>query len=635
MNKHIESLLFSVKIRRYLFFLLSDSLAIIFSLYFSFLLRFDFRITSEWKLLPLALPLFVMLKIASFIVFRLYRFNWSYVGLHEMLNAGYAVIVAEATLMAIILIPMPAFMQLHHLDYPLKGFPRSVFLIDGVITLMLISGLRVSKRVFLELFQSKQSAKGNNSTLIIGAGNTGSLLIRHMEEQGFAEYCPVGFLDDEPSKFNTYIQGVKVLGGIDELQSCVQQYHIKAVIIAIPTLNFKVLTKIYDLAKKSGVKTVKIIPKMYSTAKPDVNLKKFDDIQIEDLIGRQQIEIEHAEIERMLEGNVILVTGAGGSIGAELAIQICSFNPGKVILFDNDETWLHNMQLKLKDHCPHLQSIYYVTGDVRDEKRINEVFEAFYPEIIFHSAAYKHVPMMEHNPAEAIKVNIFGTYLMAKAAVDYGSFKFVMISTDKAVRPTSVMGATKRMAEYICTAFSSEGVTDFISVRFGNVLGSRGSVLHLFLDQLKRGGPITVTHKDMERYFMTIPEAVSLVLQASVIGKGGEVLVLDMGSPVRVVEIAEELIRIHGLEPYKDIDIVFTGMREGEKLFEEILSAEEGTTSTRHDKVFIANNPGKYNRDELELILAEFRSAIEHSTFYDTSLVKKLLKKHIRYYQGA
>ncbi len=292
------------------------------------------------------------------------------------------------------------------------------------------------------------------------------------------------------------------------------------------------------------------------------------------------------------------------------------------------------MHLKLMRVFPQLkEKLFFVTGDIRDEQRIDEVFSAFHPLIVFHAAAYKHVPMMECNPKEAVKVNMFGTYLLARASVKYGVKKFIMISTDKAVMPTSVMGATKRMAEYICKAFNgSSGNTEFISVRFGNVLGSRGSVFPLFLDQLKYGGPLTVTHRDMRRYFMTVPEAVSLVLQASVIGKAGDVLVLDMGEPVKIVELAEELIRIHGMEPYKDVDIEFIGLRPGEKLFEEMLTAEEGTVASKHERIFIAKNSEKYSMEAIENILKEFDAAIKESPVVDSRRVRDLLKEYVRHF---
>jgi FlaA1/EpsC-like NDP-sugar epimerase len=466
-----------------------------------------------------------------------------------------------------------------------------------------------------------------------------------------------------------------VLDTIDRLKDIIPINSAGAIIIAIPSLNHKILKDVYDSAKKLNIDTIKIVPRIYNFDKPDINLKGLEDISIEDLVGRQSIFVDYKEIGNFLHEKSVLITGAGGSIGSEIVNQVYAFRPSNVVLFDIDETELHNLGLKLNRLFPHLSGqIRYITGDVRDKMRLKEVFEAFKPQIVFHAAAYKHVPMMEYNPKEAVKVNIFGTYNLAKTAVEHGVEKFIMISTDKAVRPTSIMGATKRMAEYVCKAMNGRketvtglthgneigdskfeielkqnqktvfsdaqspnlpisSSTKFISVRFGNVLGSRGSVLPLFLDQLKHGGPLTVTHKDMKRYFMTIPEAVSLVLQASTMGEGGEVFVLDMGEPVKITDIAEELIRIHGMEPYKDIDIEYTGLRPGEKLFEEILTAEEGTLSSKHEKVFIAKNSEKYSLEDIEEILKEFRHLIAEPSIGNDGKVRELLKKYVKHYE--
>ena len=599
----------------------------------------------------MGLPFFIIVKLAFLGLFRVYRITWRHVGINDMWNIVSALIVAQLVLIVLVLVPSPLnlFALIGRFFGPISiGFPRSIFLVDLGICILLFSGLRISKRLYLELVRNKRNLKQGLSTIIIGAGNTGEMVLRDIAKQENPLFCPVGLLDDDGRKLGTYIHGVKVLAKTDKLKAVVRKYITEALIIAIPSLNHKDLRRMYDEARECGIKTIKIVPRIYDFQNSDINLKSLEEIKIEDLIGRQTVKVDYGEIEKFLKGRVILVTGAGGSIGSEIIMQVCGFYPERVILYDIDETELHNIALKLKQSFPYLyEKISFVVGDIRDTERVNEVIKTFKPQIVFHAAAYKHVPMMEHNPDEAVKVNIFGTYNMAKTAAEHAVEKFIMISTDKAVMPTSVMGATKRLAEYICKAFNKNrsqesgvrsqnkkdnGKTEFISVRFGNVLGSRGSVLPLFLNQLKYGGPLTVTHKDMRRYFMTIPEAVSLVLQASVIGKGGDVMVLDMGEPVKIVELAEELIRIHGMEPYKDVDIEFIGLRPGEKLFEEILTAEEGAVASKHERIFIARNSEKYSMEEIENILKEFNAAIKESSAVDGRRARDLLKKYVRHF---
>ena len=606
----------------------------------------------------------------------------------DLMNIVLAVVAAQ---MALLILSLPnAFFQL-----PITGLPKRIFLVDGFFTLAFISGLRISKKLYLEVIREKGTVRKGKRTLIIGAGNTGEMLLRDMARNGFADFYPIGFLDDDRAKAGMHMHGVKVLGKLGKLGDVIAREQVEVVVIAIPSLTHKTLRELYDSARKFKVGAVKVVPRIYDFDKPDINLKGLEDISIEDLIGRQIISVDFRGIRNFLEGKSVLITGAGGSIGMEIVTQVCTFGPRRLVLFDIDETELHNLGLRLTRLFPNLsEKIEYVTGDVRDVLRVREVFAKYRPEIIFHAAAYKHVPMMEYNPREAAKVNIFGTYNVARAAVESGTETFVMISTDKAVRPTSVMGATKRMAEFICRTFNeinsaqlgtepllisspltsdtsplelnrdraqlsvtpaeaelisvcpqlsgnaklqdlTPGPTRFMSVRFGNVLGSRGSVLPLFLEQLKHGGPLTVTDPEMKRYFMTIPEAVSLVLQASTLGQGGEVFVLDMGEPVMIVHIAEELIRLHGLEPNRDIDIRFTGPRAGEKLFEEILTAEEGTDASCHEKIFVARNSQKYTMTELSGILAEFSEAIRDPSADSDEKMKQLLKKYVKHYTQA
>jgi FlaA1/EpsC-like NDP-sugar epimerase len=561
--------------------------------------------------------------------FRVYKITWRYVGLYDMIHIVTAMFVAGCVLIILSLpnLPIPAL--------EITNFPKRVIFADSVISLFLISGLRIAKRLYMEVFREKGMSRKGKRTLIIGAGNAGEMILRDMARQGYDLYRPVAILDDDPMKVGTYLRNLKVLGKTALLSDVLVEERIEAIIIAIPSLDHKALRILYEASRKSQVLDIKVIPRIYNFNKPELNVKGLEDISIEDLIGRQSVVVDSSALESFIAGKAVLITGAGGSIGAEIVIQVCAFQPDRLIVFDSDETELHNLGLRLQRRFPHLADrVIYANGDIRDRGRVEEIFRELAPQIVFHAAALKHVPLMEFNPKEAVKVNVFGTYELAKAAVLNGIDKFVMISTDKAVRPTSVMGATKRVAEYVCQAMNGAGgQTQFVSVRFGNVLGSRGSVLPTFLDQLRHGEALTVTHPDMKRYFMTIPEAVTLVLQAAVIGRGGEVMVLDMGEPVKITDFAEELIRIHGLEPYKDVDINFMGLRPGEKLFEEILTAEEGTDATCHEKIFTARNASGCNRAEIEAILAEFQDVLQEPSLQNDSKIRDLLNKYVKHYK--
>ncbi len=627
------------RFKRSAFFLLSDFVAITISLYFALLFRFDFNLPVEYRGVILSLiPFFVVIKLMSFVSLNIYKTPWRYFGLTDLLHIVSGLAISEFILFLLFL-----WLQSRYTVSlgPFNGrFPSSVFILDFTNSVVLISGLRISKRVLLEVVKKRHPQRDSVKTIIIGAGQTGEMILRDMGKNSYAEFYPVGFLDDDEKKHGSYIHGIPVIGTTERLRQAASKYRAQAVIIAIPSLPFTKLRKIYELGKESGMQTIKVIPRIYDFQKPQVNLKNLEDISIEDLIGRQIVNVDTTEIAKLLQGKSILITGAGGSIGSEITVQVCGFGPRDVILFDIDETSLHNMQLRLERGFPDLKNkVHLIVGNILDARRLESVFQNLVPSVVFHAAAYKHVPMMEYNPTEAVRTNIFGTYNVASMAVKYKTQKFVMISTDKVVRPTSVMGATKRIAEEICISLNkSNGIddskTEFVAVRFGNVLGSRGSVLPLFMEQLKRGGPLTVTHKDMRRYFMTIPEAVSLVLQASVIGRGGEVLVLDMGEPMRIVDLAEELIRINGMQPYKDIGIEFVGLRPGEKLFEEILTAEEGTTTTKHQKIYVAKNSGLIHSSEIGTLLKDFESVSEDQFKESSPSIKMLLRKYVKHFEG-
>jgi FlaA1/EpsC-like NDP-sugar epimerase len=636
----------STLVKRFFFFFTADIFLIFFSLYLSFLSSFEFNFhIACLYLISKTLLYFIAFKIAALAAFRIYKITWKYVGLSDLVNIFWAILIPGLVLT---LLSLPN----RFLPYiALTGLSKRIFFVDGILSFGFIGALRISRRFYLEIIRKQGPTRKRRNTLIIGAGDTGEMILRDIIRNNFKDFYPIGLLDDNQAKTGSYVHGVRVLGKTCDLGDAVTLHQVEAVIIAIPTLNHKALRKIYDTATRANIETIKIVPGIYDFGRPDVGIKTLESISIEDLIGRQAICVDYQGIRDFIRGKSILVTGAGGSIGSEIVAQICTFAPKRIILFDVDETELHNVGLKLRRMFPHMiEQVTYATGDVRDEVRVREIFDSWHPQIVFHAAAYKHVPMMEYNPKEAVKVNIFGTFNVVGAAKDHNVEKFILISTDKAVRPTSVMGATKRMAEYICSAFNKERnggqaslpsekkkkpATQFISVRFGNVLGSRGSVLPLFLEQLQHGGPLTVTGKEMKRYFMTIPEAVSLVLQASILGNGGEVFVLDMGDPVKIIDIAEELIRIHGMEPYRDIDIQFTEPRPGEKLFEEILTAEEGTDASRHEKIFIARNGSKYSLEQLTAILKEFSSVISHPLPESDKHMKRILGKYIRYYNAS
>jgi FlaA1/EpsC-like NDP-sugar epimerase len=495
------------------------------------------------------------------------------------------------------------------------------------VSFFFASLIRVSKRIYLEMFRGKKDSK---RAVIIGAGNTGERIVRELKRDG--KFNPVFFVDDDSNKIGTYIHNVPVLGKIKDLPALLKENKIEVAIIAIPSLSHKKVKEIFHLLVDTGVKDIKIVPSISKLPSQIVSVRDIRDISVEDLLYRNLVEVDYGNLERFLQGKKVLVTGAGGSIGSEIVRQLLKFSPASIVALEIDETELHNLSLEVAEEVNREGIIFKpIIVDVKDEEKIKKIFIEKKPEIVFHAAAYKHVPLMEYFPKEAVKTNILGTYNVATAALESGVEKFVNISTDKAVNPTSIMGATKRLAEIICKALNELKRTRYISVRFGNVLGSRGSVIPIFLKQIKKGGPITVTHPEMKRYFMTIPEAVLLVFQAAAMGKGGEVFVLDMGEPVKIVKLAEELIKLQGLEPYEDIDIVFTGLRPGEKLFEELLTAEEGTDQTYHERIYVAKVKSSISKKQIEEIIVEFRKASEE---LDRIQIKQILQKYVPFYKG-
>ena len=465
--------------------------------------------------------------------------------------------------------------------------------------------------------------------MIVGGGDAGTTIIREMNTSNKIAYIPLCIIDDDPQKLNTRICNVPVVGNRKYIEEAVARYGVEQIFIAIPSAQRQAIGEICEICARTKCR-VRILPGMHEMIEGTAMTHLMRDVSIDDLLGREPIQINTREVFGYIEGKDILVTGGGGSIGSELCRQIAAHNPASLTIFDIYENNAYDIEMELRRNFPYL-NLRVLIGSVREIRRVSDVFEMVHPHIVFHAAAHKHVPLMETSPAEAVKNNVFGTYNVAKAANDFGAERFVMISTDKAVNPTNVMGATKRICEMIVQNFAQHSEkTDYVAVRFGNVLGSNGSVIPLFKRQIAQGGPVTVTHKDIIRYFMTIPEAVSLVLQAGAYATGGEIFVLDMGKPVRIVSLVENLIRLSGYTPYEDIQIVFTGLRQGEKLFEELLLNEEGMRKTPNKKIYIGN-PIHMDSALLERTLDQMKEA---AAINDNATLLTLIKDLVPTYRA-
>ncbi|MBZ0199091.1 MAG: polysaccharide biosynthesis protein, partial [Ignavibacteriaceae bacterium] len=497
------------------------------------------------------------------------------------------------------------------------GFPRSVILIDLVLSFLLSAGFKISKRFYLEIMRQSIGRSDLKKTLIIGAGSSGEQVLRDINRSETRKFLPVGFIDDDPLKLNLYMQGIKVIGTTEELAEIIKQYKVESIIISVLTADRLFHRKILNLARVAGITDIKVI-KTINDISNNVKVKVDDirDIEVSDLIGRQAVSINTIIIGGYIRNKRILVTGAAGSIGSEISRQVLNYKPEEIAIIDINESDLADLELELGNHFDKKKIKMYLC-DVSDTQKVNKVFSDFKPDVVFHAAAYKHVPIMEKFPEEAVRVNIIGTHNLAIAAIKYKVSNFVLISTDKAVNPSSVMGVTKRIAEHVVTGEGIESDSNFVAVRFGNVIGSRGSALPIFLNQLKNGGPITITHPDMKRYFMTIPEAVALVLQAAATGNNGDIFVLDMGEPVKIIDLVRDLILLHHLIPDKDIKIEYTGIREGEKLYEEVLTAEEGVLSTSHDKIFKAKMFCTFNQSSIAEMINTFKNLNGHTSKED------------------
>jgi FlaA1/EpsC-like NDP-sugar epimerase len=606
--------------RRVLFLILADAVACVTALVASLLIRFEGVIEERYReALPAVLGPLVLVRILLLFVFGLYHVQWRYAGIRDLVR-----LAAASGASSLLLTALTVFLQIGGF---VQVLPRSVIVVDFLLFSALAGLIRMTPRILSHL--PAQTA-GRTPALVYGAGAAGEQIVRDMHRHPEYPYYPAGLLDDDPLKWNTTIHGVRVLGDSRAIPHALDRTGAQAVIVAIPSARASQVRPIVEAARAAGVQDIRILPGLDQILTGEVTVSQVRQVELVDLLGREQVRLDTSAIEEFLRGKRILVTGATGSIGSELARQILRFSPSRLAVLDHDETELH-YALERFGREPGIQ-VEGLMGDVRDAGRIGAVFESFRPQVVFHAAAYKHVPLLEEHPAEGVKTNILGTRIMAIAAARSACEKFVLISTDKAVNPTSVMGATKRVAEMVIREAGHGSRCLFEAVRFGNVLGSRGSVVLTFQDQIARGGPVTVTHADMKRYFMTIPEACLLVLQAASLGRGGEVFVLDMGEPVRILDLARDMIRFSGFEPGTEIAIEFTGIRPGEKLFEEYLTAEEGVDSTLHEKIFVARITHDLSGDLLAARLLELEQACNSQ---DSDRIRSLLCDMIPTYRPS
>ncbi len=515
-----------------------------------------------------------VVKLGTFIAFKLYNSLWKYAGVYELSRIILASLVSNSFMLGYVFLTR-------------TPIPRSIFIITFFIDCFFISAIRFGYRLFRRYFRGDiLLVKSTKRVMLIGAGDAGAALINEYNMHPELKSTPIAIIDDNQGKQNKKLSGVPILGTREDIVRIAEDKMIDEIVITMPSASPKTINEIYTICSNTKCK-VKILPSLSQLIDETVSVQKIRDVNIEDLLGRDAIKLDNNEIGGLIKNNVVLVTGGGGSIGSELCRQIATFSPSRLIILDNYENNAYDIQNELLTNYPHIK-LNTIIANVREKGRLENIFRTYRPDIVFHAAAHKHVPLMEANPTEAIKNNVFGTLNVVECADKYKAKRFVMISTDKAVNPTNIMGATKRVAEMIIQAFAKQSKTEFVAVRFGNVLGSNGSVIPLFKRQIEQGGPVTVTHPEIIRYFMTIPEAVQLVLQAGAMAEGGEIFVLDMGEPVKIYDLARNLIKLSGFEPDIDIKIEFTGLRPGEKLYEELLLAEEGVQATKNDKIFVA-----------------------------------------------
>lgn len=597
---------------------LFDIIAIQLAAFLAILTRFEFRIHTIEPLFIDTLVHYAVLNtfcsICIFAAYRMYSTLWSFASIMDFFNVVKAVLISSVF----------QFIGIHMLAWPI---PRSFIVlyigwlgIAAVFPRMMIRILRGGRRIPLQTI-GKQAIP----VMLIGAGEAGSIILQEFKNSKFVEKEIVCVIDDDPKKWGTFIHGVPVVGGRRKITQSVVRFGIQKIVLAIPTLKPHERKNIINICQQTGCK-MSTLPGIYQLINCDVKVSMLRDVQIEDLLGREAVRTDLESIMSYVKDQKVMVTGGGGSIGSELCRQIADDQPKQLIIIDNYENAAYELQMELGRKHPELDVIVLIVS-VQNRRKIREIFEQYKPDLVFHAAAHKHVPLMEYSPCEAIKNNVFGTMNVASEANRSGVKRMVLISTDKAVRPTNIMGASKRICEMVIQTYNQRSKTEYVAVRFGNVLGSNGSVVPLFKQQIREGGPVTVTHPDIIRYFMTIPEAVSLVLQAGAYAQGGEIFILDMGEPVKILDLAENMIRLSGLVPGEDIEIKFTGLRPGEKLYEELLIDDDNKKETANKRIFIGQ-PIKIDEAEFDEKMKE----LEKATFSEDENIRQVVKKLVPEY---
>lgn len=603
--------------------ILIDIILILISLYIALLLKFDFRVPPGYvEFFKLSIVPVIVLTLIFNMIFKLYSNIWKYASVEELLSIVYSM---TATNIVFILY---GYLITHTL---LKNqffrFPITVHIIFWILSVISLGGGRFFFRILENSSINKVGSKKKKNLLIIGAGDAAAILIKEIKNKTGLNYRIVGLIDDNEKKIGKRIHGIKVLGDRNKIISVCKSYKVDEIMLAMPSVDKITKSEILNICKQV-TKNIKTMPGIYKIADEDITVNKMRDIDINDLLGRESITLKSEHIDRYIKGKTILVTGGGGSIGSEITRQIAKFHPKKILILDIYENNAYDLEMEFNRNYPEINK-QVIIASVRDKIRIDQVFNEHRPDVVFHAAAHKHVPLMEGNVSDAVKNNILGTYNVVKSADKYKVDKFVLISTDKAVNPTNVMGATKRFCELIIQAVNEVSETDYVAVRFGNVLGSNGSVIPVFKKQIEKGGPVTVTHPEITRFFMTIQEAAQLVIQAGGLADGGEIFVLDMGKPVKMVDLARDLITLSGYKPDVDIKIEYIGLRPGEKLYEELLLDEVALTSTEHKKIFV-EKPKESDIKFIEEAIDEFRNVDNMSKGEIIELLQKKVPTYVK-----